>query len=148
MKYCFRYLERYRTYEDDDAYTNRVIEDYDELFDKVLDLIPAFRMTVQKDHKTGEVGMYADIDSVFDIAWLAFAKELSHVRPATDTSIDSDLLYSSGSYICCLACGQYVKRRGPKQRYCDNPDCQSYRNRLKSKEAYYRKKNRIQNSRG
>ena len=134
------FLEKYSQYEDDEEYLKHINEDYDSLINDVLELVPAFKMTVQRDEKTGETGMYADIDSVFDIAWLAFAKELSHVAPAPDTAADADLLYTSASYICCLACGQYVKRKGSKQRYCDNPDCQAVRNRLKSKEAYYRKK--------
>ena len=97
-------------------------------------------MKLTKNRQTGKIGMYGDIDSVFDLAWYAFAREVATDAPPPDTDSDSILLYGTSSYICCLSCGRYVKRTGPRQRYCDDPDCQAVRKRMNSKDCYNRKK--------
>lgn len=55
-------------------------------------------------------------------------------------SDDDKPLYSNDPYICCNACGRYVKRRCPRQQYCDNPDCQRLRKRRNQKDFYDRHK--------
>jgi hypothetical protein len=40
----------------------------------------------------------------------------------------------------CQACGKAFIKRGNRQKYCGTLECQSVRNKLKSKEYYYREK--------
>ena len=134
------FFERYRNLQDDAEYVHAILKDYDELTDKLICLFPEHRMQLTKDSKTGKIGMYADIDSVFDLAWYAFAREVATDAPPPDTDSDSMLLFGSSSYICCLSCGRYVKRTGPRQRYCDDPSCQAVRKRMNSKDFYNRRK--------
>ena len=133
-------FESYRNIENDGEYIQAIKKDYGELTDYLLGLFPEHRMKLTKNRKTGKIGMYGDIDSVFDLAWYAFAREVATDAPPPDTDPDSLILYGSGSYICCLSCGKYVKRKGPRQRYCDDPSCQAVRKRINSKDCYNRKK--------
>ena len=134
------FFESYRNIQDDGEYIQAVKKDYEELTDFLLGLFPEHRMKLTKNRNTGKIGMYGDIDSVFDLAWYAFAREVATDAPPPDTDPDSILLYGTSSYICCLSCGRYVKRTGPRQRYCDDPDCQAVRKRMNSKDCYNRKK--------
>ena len=134
------FFERYRHIENNAEYIQTVMNDYDSLTDSLLGLFPEHRMKLTKNRINGTIGMYGDIDSVFDLAWYAFAREVATDAPPPDTDPDSLALYGSSSYICCLSCGRYVKRKGPRQRYCDDPDCQAVRKRINSKDCYDRKK--------
>ena len=40
----------------------------------------------------------------------------------------------------CQACGKAFIKRGSRQKYCGTLECQSVRNKLKSKEYYYRER--------
>lgn len=40
----------------------------------------------------------------------------------------------------CQACGKAFIKRGNRQKYCGTLECQSVRNKLKSKEYYYRER--------
>ena len=139
------FFESYRNIQDDREYIQAVKKDYEELTDFLLGLFPEHRMKLTKNRNTGKTGMYGDIDSVFDLAWYEFAREVATDAPPPDTDPDSALLYGSSFYICCLSCGRYVKRTGPRQRYCDDPDCQAVRKRMNSKDCYNRKKEKNTN---
>lgn len=142
MQDSFPFFEKYARFEDDEEYLAHIDEDYDYLEATLLGVFPEFKMSLQKDERTGQIGIYADIDSVFDIAWYAFERLVANDAPPLDTDEDADMLYSSASYICCLACGRYIKRKGPKQKYCDDPACQAARKRMNFKNHYDRKKAR------
>ena len=139
----FPFFEKYRNILDDGEYIRAVQNDYDELTEYLIGMFPEHKMKLKKNRQTGKIGMYGDIDSVFDLAWYAFAREVATDAPPPDTDPDSALLYGSSSYICCLSCGRYVKRTGPRQRYCDDPDCQAVRKRMNSKDFYNREKRKI-----
>lgn len=140
LKDSFPFFEKYANYADDDEYLKHIDTDYDYLITLLLGLFPEFKMSLQKDDESGRIGIYADIDSVFDLAWYTFERLVADDAPPMDTDYDSDILYSSASYICCLACGTYVKRKGPRQKYCDDPACQAARKRINAKDCYNRKK--------
>jgi len=40
----------------------------------------------------------------------------------------------------CQACGKAFIKRGNRQKYCGTLECQSVRNKLKSKAYYYRER--------
>lgn len=140
IKDSFPFFEKYVKFEDDEEYLRHIDEDFDYLETVLLGLFPEFKMTLQKDEKSGRIGIFADIDSIFDLCWYAFERLIASDAPPVDTDYDSDILYSSASYICCLACGTYVKRKGPRQKYCDNPACQAARKRINFKNFYNRQK--------
>ena len=85
-----------------------------------------------------KIEMGAEVHSVFDIAWYAFARLAANVAPPADQ--DPDYMFSRGSILTCMACGEYFVRHSSRQRYCDNPNCQAERNNRKARAYYERKK--------
>lgn len=134
----FPFFEKYSQYEDDAEYIRHIREDYNALMDTLTGLFPEFHISLQRDEKSGRIGMYADIDSVFDICWYTFSRLVAEDAPKMDDDMDD--LFSNGSYICCLACGRFIKRTGPGQKYCQTSDCQDERKRRKSKQSYHKLK--------
>jgi len=132
------FLERYSKYEDDKEYRAHVLEDYNDLIFKVIDMFPDFRMRLKLDKKTGKVMFGADVQSVFDICWYTFSRIVADVAPPVDE--DLDYFESQGSILSCLACGKYFVRRSSRQLYCDSWDCQAERNRRNRRASYARKK--------
>ena len=132
------FLERYSKYEDDKEYRAHVLEDYNDLIFKVIDMFPDFRMRLKLDKKTGKVMFGADVQSVFDICWYTFSRIVADVAPPVDE--DLDYFESQGSILSCLACGKYFVRRSSRQLYCDSWDCQAERNRKNRRASYARKK--------
>jgi len=132
------FLEIYSKYEDDKEYRACVLEDYNDLIFKVIDMFPDFRMRLKLDKKTGKVMFGADVQSVFDICWYTFSRIVADVAPPVDE--DLDYFESQGSILSCLACGKYFVRRSSRQLYCDSWDCQAERNRRNRRASYARKK--------
>ncbi|MBM7686786.1 hypothetical protein [Defluviitalea raffinosedens] len=132
------FLERYSKYEDDKEYKDHVLEDYNDLIFKVIDIFPDFRMRLKLDKKTGKVMFGADVQSVFDICWYTFSRIVADVAPPVDE--DLDYFESQGSILSCLACGKYFVRCSSRQLYCDTWDCQAERNRRNRRASYARKK--------
>lgn len=132
------FLERYRQYEDDQDYKAHILEDYNELMLKVIDMFPDFRMRLKLDREKGKIMYGADIQSVFDICWYTFSRLVADVAPP----VDEDLKYfeSQGSILSCLACGKYFVRHSSRQLYCGSWDCQAERNRRNRRASYARKK--------
>lgn len=132
------FLEKYSQYMDDEEYLEHFNENYNERVYDALELFPDFKMRVKQDPKTHKAEMVADIHSVFDIAWYAFARMVSDVAPPPDSEMDYE--FSQGSILTCMCCGEYFVRHSSRQRYCDNPNCQAERNKRKARAYYERKK--------
>lgn len=132
------FLEKYRQYTDDAEYLEHVNADYDDRLFDLLEMFPDFKMRVKQDRKTHKAEMCAEIHSVFDIAWYAFARMVADVAPPADT--DLDYMFSQGSILTCMGCGEYFVRHSSRQRYCDNPACKAERNNRKARAYYKRKK--------
>lgn len=107
-----------------------------------LEMFPDFKMRVKQDPKTHKAEMSAEIHSVFDIAWYAFARMVADVAPPAD--VDMDYEFSQGSILTCMCCGEYFVRHSSRQRYCDNPNCKAERNNRKARAYYKRKKAEIE----
>lgn len=133
-----RFLEKYRQYTDDTEYLEHFNADYDDRIFDALKMFPDFKMRVKQDKKTHKTEMCAEIHSVFDIAWYAFARIVADVAPPAD--VDMDYMFSQGSILTCMCCGGYFVRHSSRQRYCDNPDCKAERNNRKARAYYKRKK--------
>ena len=132
------FLEKYRQYTDDAEYLKHFNEDYNDRISDALEMFPDFKMRVKQNPKTHKTEMSAEIHTVFDIAWYAFARMVSDIAPPADT--DMNYMYSHGSILSCMACGEYFVRHSSRQRYCDNPNCKAERNNRKARAYYQRKK--------
>ena len=132
------FLEKYRQVTDDDEYEQQIKKDYDSRVFDLIEMFPDIRMRLKQNKKTHKIEMGAEVHSVFDIAWYAFARLVANVAPPVDQ--DPDYMFSSGSILTCMACGNYFVRHSSRQRYCDNPNCQAERNNRKARAYYMRKK--------
>ena len=132
------FLEKYRQIADDGEYVQRVTKDYDSRVFDLTEMFPDIRMRLKQNRKTHKIEMGAEVHSVFDIAWYAFARMVANVAPPADP--DPDYMFSQGSILTCMACGEYFVRHSSRQRYCSNPNCQAERNNRKARAYYQRKK--------
>lgn len=139
-KWCdsLLYLEEFRHCETDEEYLKEFNEKYHYLMQCLLDSFPDIRWRLKENEKTRKIEMAAEVQSVFDIAWYSFARLVADVAPPVDE--DLDYMFSQGSILTCMACGQYFVRHSSRQRYCNNPNCQAERNNRKARAYYERKK--------
>lgn len=112
-------------------------DDYDELRNALIDIIPEFTMKLKVDPRTNRLEFSTDIDSVFDIAWLTLARMLSE-DPAPEDKGKSDNR-PEGIMIRCRNCGKFIIRKSNRQEFCDAEECQKARNARKQK-AYRERK--------
>ena len=112
-------------------------DDYDELRNALIDIIPEFTMKLKVDPRTNRLEFSTDINSVFDIAWLTLARMLSE-DPAPEDKGKSDNR-PEGIMIRCRNCGKFIIRKSNRQEFCDSEDCQKARNARKQK-AYRERK--------
>ena len=131
-------LEKYKEYTDDDEYVKQISAKYDVLTEDLIALFPAVKMNLKQNKRTKKIEMGAEVHSVFDIAWYSFARMVATVAPPADA--DPDYVFSQGSVLTCMGCGEYFVRHSSRQRYCDNPNCQAERNNRKARAYYMRKK--------
>ena len=132
------FLEKYRQFADDTKYLEHFNADYNDRMFDLLEMFPDFKMRVKQNPKTHKAEMTAEIHSVFDIAWYAFARMVADVAPPAD--VNMNYMFSQGSILTCMCCGEYFVRHSSRQRYCDNPDCKAERNNRKARAYYKRKK--------
>lgn len=135
------FLEKYRRFTDDTEYLKHFNTNYDELVFNLFEMFPDFKLRLKQNSKTHKAEMCAEIHSVFDIAWYTFARMVADVAPPADA--DLNYMYSQGSVLTCMCCGEYFVRHSSRQRYCDNPDCKAERNNRKARAYYKRKKAEI-----
>lgn len=114
------------------------LKDLDYLHEMLMSLFPEFKMKLQKNSKTKRITFAADIRSVFDICWFALARLVADDTPKDDEDPYSN--YREASILCCLNCGNFFVRTGPRQKYCKDEDCQAARQRNNQRSCRTRKK--------
>ena len=114
------------------------LKDLDYLHEALMSLFPEFRMKLRKDPDTKRITFAADIRSVFDICWYTLARMVADDTPKEDEDISS--YFRESSILCCLNCGSFFTRTGPRQKYCKDKDCQAARQRNNQRANRTRKK--------
>ena len=105
-------------------------DDYEELRDKLIDMLPDFRLRLKVNHKKNRVVLAADVHSVFDIAWFTLAKKLCEdPLPKLKkklAELDSD---ERSVILTCPICGRAFVRKGKGSRriYCGTRECEKRR---------------------
>lgn len=103
------------------------LHDLEYLHATLISLFPEFRMKLRKDPKTKRIMFAADVYSVFDLAWYALSRSVAHDTP--DYDLNPDSMFSDGTPLACMHCGNFFFRKGPRQKYCSNGECQAARQR-------------------
>ena len=128
-----------KCYSDDhQEFRHNPLQDLDYLHTALLSLFPEFKMKLRKDAKTKRILFAADVYSVFDLGWYALSRSVANDAP--DYDLDPNSMYSDGTPMACLHCGNFFIRRGPRQRYCTNPSCQAARQRINQRNLRERRK--------
>lgn len=138
----FAFLEKYRQYESDEECLKQLKADRVERMTQLIDLFPDLRMRLKMNRRSKKIEYGADVNSVFDICWYAFARMVADIAPPADIGIDDE--FSQASILSCLACGSYFLRRSSRQRYCQSWECQAERNRRNRRASYARHKNDLE----
>lgn len=104
-------------------------------------MFPSFQMCIKALPGSDTVTFATDVNSVFDIAWYAFARLL-----ITDVSEKDN--YRIFKPKVCKYCGEIFSPNGPRQEYCDeedNPECRLARKRKNRQDCDARKRQAKQN---
>ncbi len=105
-------------------------DDYEELRDKLIDMIPDFRMRLKVNHKKNRVVLAADIHSVFDIAWYTLAKKICEdPLPKLKKKLAELNSNERTVILTCPICGNAFLRKGKavKKKYCGSYECNKRR---------------------
>ena len=114
-------------YQTDDAHRPAVLQ-------RFVEKVAKLNMGLEYDLTTGQVQLQPVVKSVVDAAYFGLARFMAVNANALDD-------YGGKTNIAfCQACGKAFIKRGNRQKYCGTLECQSVRNKLKSKEYYYREK--------
>lgn len=101
---------------------------------RFVEKLPKLNMGLEYDLATGQIQLQPSVKSVVDAAYFGLARFMAVNANALDD-------YGGKTNIAfCQACGKAFIKRGNRQKYCGTLECQSVRNKLKSKEYYYRHK--------
>ena len=102
---------------------------------RFADKIAKLSMGLEYDLATGQIQLQPVVKSVVDAAYFGLARFMAVNANALDD-------YGGKTNIAfCQACGKAFIKRGNRQKYCGTLECQSVRNKNKSKDYYYRKRN-------
>lgn len=124
-RFCNEFLRNWK-----DAKT----EQRPRLIDNYMQSLPKFTMSLQRDEKTGVLMLLPEVSSVIEAAYYALSRFVAVNAGAIDD------WGGKTSIAFCAACGNAFIKRGNRQKYCLSPQCQSIRNQRKSKEYYYRER--------
>ena len=101
---------------------------------EVVDKLPKLSMRLEYDLADGQLKLQPAVRSVIDAAYYGLSR-----FAAVDVGALDD--YGGKTNIAfCQACGRAFIKTGNRQKYCGDPLCQSIRNKRKSSDYYYRKK--------
>ncbi len=104
------------------------------LVDNFMETFPKFTMGLRRDESTGGLVFLPEVASVLDAAYYGLSRFVAVNSGALDD-------WGGKTTIAfCAACGEAFIKRGNRQKYCGNPQCQSIRNQRKSKDYYYRER--------
>ncbi len=119
---------------------------YEDLRDKLIDIIPDFRIRLKVNPKNGQVVFAADVHSVFDIAWYTLARMIVDFGPPEEggTGVDT----SEGTLVTCLHCGEAFIRRSNRQQYCNKKECKRAQNALRQRKYRERQKLKASQEKG
>lgn len=104
------------------------------IIDNYMRGLPKFTMSLQRDEKTGALVLLSEVSSVIEAAYYALSRFI-----AVNTGAIDDW-GGKTSIAFCAACGTAFIKSGNRQKYCNSLQCQSIRNQRKSKDYYYRER--------
>lgn len=127
--------------EPSDGFSRVVFDYYEELQEKLVDMIPDFRVRLKVNPKTRKMVFAADVHSVFDICWYTFARKLSEdVAPEDKGRASSKPKEAEGVVVSCPFCGEAFIRRWNRTITCGKPECHRARKAMNQRNSRKTKK--------
>ena len=109
------------------------IKDLDYFYELLIEGFPTFKMQLGRIPQTNSTGLLVQVNSVFDIAWYAFASQITmNASPNEDYDLYKPRV--------CVACQKLFIPNGPRAEYCDETECQRARKRKNRRDYVERKK--------
>jgi hypothetical protein len=136
--------EEIETYDD---FARLPFDYYEELQEKLVDMMPDFRVRLKVNPKTRKMIFAADVHSVFDICWYTLARKMSEDVAPEDkgTSADKNEKHD-GVVVSCPFCGEAFVRRWNRSVTCGKPECHRARKAMNQRNSRKAKKIAIQQS--
>lgn len=125
-------------YEVTTCFVREPFDYYEDLRDRLIELIPDFRMRLKVNPKNNQVIFAADVDSVFDICWYTLAHMIVDFGPPEEGGRIRQL--TEGTLITCLHCGEAFIRDNNRQLYCKKVECQRAHNAARQRRYRDKKK--------
>lgn len=107
------------------------------MLQRFVEKIVKLNMGLEYDLTTRQVQLQPVVKSVVDADYFGLARFMAVNANALDDYGDK------ANIAFCQACCKAFIKRSNRQKYCGTLECQSVRNKLKSKEYYYREKARV-----
>ena len=106
--------------EDDGIFAGVPYDDYETLYDDLLDIMPSFTIRVRRDPKTQRTVFAAEVESVFNIAWLTLARKIADdVTPEEKGKSRG----TNGRIKVCPFCGAAFVQNSNRQITCGKLEC-------------------------
>lgn len=116
--------------EEDERFARPIFDDYEKLQEKLVDMIPDFRIRLKVNPKTRKLVFAADVHSVFDICWYTLARKLSEDVAPEDKGTGKDTKeVHEGVVLSCPYCGEAFVRRSNRAVTCSKEECNRARKR-------------------
>lgn len=126
-----------------DDFARTPFDYYEELQEKMVDIMPDFRIRLKVNPRTKKMVFAADVHSVFDICWYTLARKMSEDVAPEDKGTSADKKEKLESVVLsCPFCGEAFVRRGNRAVICGKPECEKARKAMNQRNS--RKKRKIQ----
>ena len=126
-----------------DGFVRVPFDYYEELQQKMVDMMPDFRVRLKVNPKTRKMVFAADVHSVFDICWYTLARKTSEDVAPEDKGTSADKKEKpAGVVMSCPFCGEAFVRRSNRSVICGKPECEKARKAMNQRNS--RRKRKIQ----
>ena len=86
----------------------------------MIDIVPSFTIRVRRDPKTQKTVFAAEVESVFDIAWLTLARKIADDVPPEEKGKHQEI---KGPIKICPFCGDAFIQNSNRQITCGKIEC-------------------------
>lgn len=117
-----------------DYFVRVPFDEYESLQELMVDIMPSFHLRLKIDPKTRKAVFSADIQSVFDIAWLTLAQKIAEDPPPERNDAMREEV--EGVVMMCRFCGKaFIRKPRTRQITCGDPVCDRARKAMNKRNS-------------
>lgn len=130
-----------------DEFARPPFDYYEELQEKMVDIMPDFRIRLKVNPRTRKMVFAADVHSVFDICWYTLARKMSEDVAPEDKGTSADTKEKpEGVVMSCPFCGEAFVRKWNRSVTCGKSECKKARKAMNQRNSRKRRKIQAQQS--